>query len=97
MPGGTGAYGWDAAQDATQKKKLSRRERRKLEKERERQAEAAWAQEEPYYDGYYDDVPPEDAGEDMEGFDWGLARRVLLLIALASLIVAGCAALMYLL
>ena len=43
------------------------------------------------------DVLPEDAGEDVEGFDWGLARRVLLLIALASLIVAGCAALMYLL
>ena len=49
------------------------------------------------YDGYYDDVLPEDAGRPAEGLDRELLKRVALVMGGMLLAAVACAAIMYLL
>ena len=49
------------------------------------------------YDGYYDDVLPEDADAQREGVDKGLVKRIVLLTLIVAVVIAGCVAALYLL
>ena len=49
------------------------------------------------YDGYYDDVLPEDADAQRESVDKGLIKRILLLTLIVAVVIAGCVAALYLL
>ncbi len=49
------------------------------------------------YDGYYDDVLPEDADYVQQGIDQRLLTKILLLAAGAILVILDCILLMYLL
>ena len=49
------------------------------------------------YDGYYDDVLPEDADAQREGVDKGLVKRILLLTLMVAVVIAGCVVALYLL
>lgn len=49
------------------------------------------------YDGYYDDVLPEDEGRYSEGIDRGLVKKIVLIIGMVLLIVGACVMMMYLL
>lgn len=49
------------------------------------------------YDGYYNDVLPEDADAQRDGVDKGLVKRILLLTLMVAVVIAGCAAALYLL
>ena len=46
------------------------------------------------YDGYYDDILPADAGRDGDGPDRELIRKVVILVAVVSLVIAMCISLM---
>ena len=49
------------------------------------------------YDGYYDDVLPEDADAQRGGVDKGLVKRILLLTLMVAVVIAGCVVALYLL
>lgn len=49
------------------------------------------------YDGYYDDVLPEDADAQREGVDKGLVKRIVLLTLMVAVVIAGCVVALYLL
>lgn len=49
------------------------------------------------YDGYYDDVLPEDADAQREGVDKGLVKRILLLTLMVAVVIVGCVVALYLL
>lgn len=49
------------------------------------------------YDGYYDDILPADEGRFSEGIDWGLVKKIVLIIGMVLLIVGACVMMMYLL
>lgn len=49
------------------------------------------------YDGYYDDVLPEDEGRFSEGIDRGLVKKIILIIGVVLLVVGACVLMMYLL
>ena len=49
------------------------------------------------YDGYYDDVLPEDADTQRGGVDKGLVKRILLLTLMVAVVIAGCVVALYLL
>lgn len=48
------------------------------------------------YDGYYDDILPDDAGRPAEGLDRELLKRVALVVGGMLLAAAVCIAIMYL-
>lgn len=64
-------------------------------KEKEEKAQACPERED--YDGYYDDVLPEDADAQHEGVDKGLVKRILLLTLMVAVVIAGCVVALYLL
>ena len=49
------------------------------------------------YDGYYDDILPDDAGRPAEGLDRELLKRVALVMGGMQLAAVACVAIMYLL
>ncbi len=49
------------------------------------------------YDGYYDDVLPEDADAQRDGVDKGLVKRIVLLTLMVAVVIAGCVVALYLL
>lgn len=49
------------------------------------------------YDGYYDDVLPEDADAQRGGVDKRLIKRIVLLALIAAAVISGCVAALYLL
>ena len=49
------------------------------------------------YDGYYDDVPPEDANSQRERVDKRLVKRIVMLTLMVVIVIAGCVAALYLL
>ncbi|MBQ9839853.1 MAG: zinc ribbon domain-containing protein [Oscillospiraceae bacterium] len=49
------------------------------------------------YDGYYDDIIPDDAGEMRQALDKVIVKKIVLLIAGLLVVVAACVAIMYLL
>lgn len=49
------------------------------------------------YDGYYDDIIPDDAGETRHALDKAIIKKIALLIAGLLAVVAACVAMMYLL
>ena len=55
------------------------------------------ATEHDNYDGYYDDVLPEDADAQRDGVDKGLVKRIVLLTLMVAVVIAGCVVALYLL
>lgn len=49
------------------------------------------------YDGYYDDIIPDDAGETRQALDKAVIKKITLLIIGLLVVVAACVAMMYLL
>ena len=49
------------------------------------------------YDGYYDDVLPDDADAQRDGVDKGLIKRIVLLTLMVAAVIAGCVVALYLL
>lgn len=49
------------------------------------------------YDGYYDDILPEDEGRQQEGIDQSIITKIVILIASLLAVIGICVALMYLL
>lgn len=48
------------------------------------------------YDGYYDDIIPDDNGEIRQALDKALIKKIILLIAGLLVVVGACVAIMYL-
>lgn len=70
-------------------------QRRNPAKEKEEKSKPAPERED--YDGYYDDVLPEDADTQRGGVDKGLVKRILLLTLMVAVVIAGCVVALYLL
>lgn len=49
------------------------------------------------YDGYYDDVLPDDDGNVRTGVDKHLVRKIIVLVVSVALIIGACVAIMYIL
>lgn len=56
-----------------------------------------WQDEDDGYDGYYDDVLPNDEDEIEEGIDSDLVKQIVLILLLMSVVIALCVAALYLL
>lgn len=49
------------------------------------------------YDGYYDDVLPDDSGDIRTGVDNQLVKKIVVLVVSVALIIGACVAIMYIL
>ena len=78
-------------------KATQRNERDPSPTESSSQNESEWdsRQEEPGYDGYYDDITPPDTGRTQEGIDKELVKRIILVCASVFGIIGISIAMMY--
>ena len=79
------------------KKPAPKRKREKSGATKEKTEPAATAMYDDGYDGYYDDIVPDDAGETRHALDKAIIKKIALLIAGLLAVVAACVAMMYLL
>ena len=76
---------------------LAQSERRGSAPKKKKKKKSKPVPEREDYDGYYDDVLPEDADAQRDGVDKGLVKRILLLTLMVAVVIAGCVVALYLL
>ena len=93
LPAGGSNYCTECGRELAPAPRDGKNREPKTQKRRKAQA----TPEHDNYDGYYDDVLPDDADAQREGVDKGLVKRIVLLTLMVAVVIAGCIVALYLL